>query len=143
MRETPIVHGTGVPATLRWAALVLGAYGLVVVVNATVLQATNDWVGLAEYPRALIRALGAALVAWGLLRRARWAWWLGVVLALFWLATSIFGFLMFLGIRTPEADALLPPGFYALLATTCVLLGAAAALLLAPSSRAAVGRGAA
>jgi hypothetical protein len=79
-----------------------------------------------------------ALVAWGLFRRARWAWWLGLVLALLWLATSVFGLVMFLSVRTPDAEALLPPGFFVVLTATCALLGAAAALLLAPSSRAAV-----
>jgi hypothetical protein len=138
MRETPLIQGTGVPATLRWAAIALGAYGLVVVVNATVLQAMNDWAGLAEYPRALIRAVGVAFVVWGLLRRSRLAWWLGVVLALFWLAMSVFGVVMFFSVWTPEADGLLPRGFYVVLTATCALLGGAAALLLAPSSRAAV-----
>jgi hypothetical protein len=142
MRETLLVPGTGLPATLRWAAIALAAYGLVVVVNATVLQAMNDWVGLAEYPRALIRPMGLALAVWGLLRRARWAWWLGLMLALFWLVTSIFALVMFFSVRTPQADALLPPGFYVVLSATFALLGGATALLLAPSSRAAVRPGA-
>lgn len=128
---------SGAPATVRWAVLALVAYGLVVLMNATVLQALNDWEGVAEYPRALVRAFGVALVAWGLLRRARWAWWLGVGLGLFWVLSSGFALAMFLRIRTPEAEALLPSGFYVTLGLTIALLMLAVVLLFLPTSRAA------
>jgi hypothetical protein len=125
------------PATVRWAAVALVAYGLVVLANATVLQIMNDWEGAAEYPRALIRAFGVSIVAWGLLRRAPWAWWLAVVLGVFWLVSSGFALAMFLRVRTPEADALLPSGFHLTFGVTTALLALAVALLCHPSSRAA------
>jgi hypothetical protein len=111
-----------------------------VVVNATVLQAMNDWAGIAQYPRALIRAIGVALVVWGLLRRAVWAWWLAVVLGVFWLATGIFGLATILSVLTPDVDAGLPVGFFVTGSITVVLLAVAVTLLCAPSTRAAFRR---
>jgi hypothetical protein len=137
MNETTS-RGSGVPASLRWAAIALVAYGIVVVASATVLQAMNDWVAIAEYPRALLRGLGVAITAWGLLRRARWAWWLGIVLVSVWLATSVFALLMLFSVGMAEVADQLPPGFYPVMWTTLALLAAAAAMLLSPSSRAAV-----
>jgi hypothetical protein len=138
--ESAGLQGTVTPVTLRWASIVLGAYALLVTVNATVLQAMNNWAGIAQYPRALIRSAGVALVVWGLIRRAVWAWWLAVVLGVFWLATGVFGLVAILSVLTPDADAGLPPGFFVTGSITVVLLAAAVILLCVPSSRAAFRR---
>ena len=136
MGNASVMAQSGTPMTVRWAALALVAYACVVLVSATVLQAINDWQAVGD-PRAVVRGLGVALVAWGLLRRARWAWWLGVALALFWIVSGVAGLVMFLSIRTDEAEALLPPAFYPLLGVTITLLTVALVLLVLPRSRAA------
>jgi hypothetical protein len=124
------------PVTVRWAAIALAGYGLVVLVNATVLQALNDWEGIAEYPRALVRTVAVGGVAWGLLRRARWAWWLGLALTLVWIGTSVFG-IAILVVYGNDAQAFLPSGFYATFTLTVALLLIALTLMLLPRSRAA------
>jgi hypothetical protein len=137
MGESSVIAQRGTPTTVRWAALALVAYAVVILVSATVLQAINDWEAAGEYPRAVIRVLGVALVVWGLLRRARWAWWLGVALPLLWIVSGIAALAMFLSVRTDEADAVLPPAFYPLLSVTMTLLTVALVLLVLPGSRAA------
>jgi hypothetical protein len=130
------------PTTLRAAAVLLVAYGIVVLVNATVLQMRSDWEGVSEYPRAIVRAVGMAVLAWGLLRRLRWFWWLAVGLALFWIVTAMAGVALIRSLGTAETDPILAPGFYWTLALTTALLTAAVVLLLLPSSRAAFRRSA-
>ena len=84
-----------------------------------------------------VRAVGVAVVVWGLLRHAVWAWWgLAVVLGVFWLATGVFGLVAILSVLSPDADAGLPPGFFITGSITVVLLAAAVILLCAPGTRA-------
>jgi hypothetical protein len=37
----------------------------------------------------VFRLAGAGLVAWGLLRGVAWAWWVGLALAILWLASGL------------------------------------------------------
>jgi uncharacterized membrane protein (DUF2068 family) len=110
---------------------------VVVVLNATVMQSADTWVAARVLPRALLRLLGTGLVAWGLLHRARWAWWLGLVLAAFWLAA---GALAVLVLEHGDVYWLPPSGFQVLLVVSLLCLGLALALLLSPSARTAFHR---
>ena len=82
--------------------------------------------------RSGFRVIGAAAVAWGLLRGARWAWVLGFVLGAFWLVT---GLLTVLVLERRDLEWLRPSGFQVFLFASLALLGLAVALLLSPSAR--------
>jgi hypothetical protein len=120
--------------TLRWAAYLLSGYAVLVVVNATVMQARSGWADIASYPRALVRAAGVAIVVWGLLRHGRWAWWLGLVLAAFWAVTGMLGLGVLLSIPSSDRE-LVPAGILVVGGASVVLLGVAVAMLLLPSTR--------
>lgn len=77
------------PMTVKAAAALLLIYGLWVVWRATVLQQAGDWADAGDYPRAWVRLAGMALIAVGLLRRRRWAWWLGVLLPALFVVTGL------------------------------------------------------
>jgi peptidoglycan/LPS O-acetylase OafA/YrhL len=125
------------PNSVKLAAALFVVYGVVVVLNATVMQSADAWVAARGLPRALLRLLGTGLVAWGLLHRARWAWWLGLVLAAFWLAA---GALAVLVLEHGDVYRLPPSGFQVLLVVSLLCLGLALALLLSPSARTAFHR---
>ena len=76
------------PSSVKLAAGLFVAYGVAVVLNATAIQGASGWVGAGDFPRALIRLFGTGVIGWGLLRRARWAWWIGLVFAAFWLVAD-------------------------------------------------------
>jgi hypothetical protein len=75
--ETPLAVSP-TPPTVTMAAALLVTYGLWVVWRATQAQIAAGWVNADDYPRALIRLAGMGLIAFGLIRRQRWGWWLGV-----------------------------------------------------------------
>lgn len=75
---------SSVEGPVRVAAALLVLYGLLVLLNATVLQVAAGWQDVPDYARAVVRLLGMGLLAWGLMHRRRWAWWLSVGLASFW-----------------------------------------------------------
>lgn len=129
---TPII-----PNTLKWAAWLAFAYAAVVIANATALQFLTDWVEARDYPRGLIRAGGFALIGYGLLRRARWAWWISIGLSSLLLLVGVVGMVAFFAVRTPEADTMLPPMFVPVAIVTIALLAAMVVLLAHPRSRAA------
>jgi hypothetical protein len=126
-----------VPDTVRWAAVALGAYAVVVVAYATISQMQTGWEAAASYPRALVRAGGMALVTWGVLQRGRWAWWLALVLSVFWVIGSVAGLGVMFKVGGPEAADVLPDGFLMVMSVTIVLLVAAIISLCLPRSRAA------
>ena len=79
------------------------------------------------------RRLAAALViAWGLLRAAPWAWWVGLALATLWLVAGLAPVLV-----TERGDVqwLQPSGDQIFLAAGLVGLAVALILLLTPSAR--------
>lgn len=125
------------PEAVRWAAVALATYAVVVLAYATISQMQSGWEAAASYPRALIRAGGMALVAWGVLQRARWAWWLAVALSGFWVVGSVVGLGAMFHIGGSEAAEVLPGGFLMVMSVTAALLVAAIILLCLPKSRAA------
>ena len=132
-----------VPAFVRWSAWLFVAYGIIVLAGATVSQALNDWVAIDQYPRAVVRTAGVTLIAWALMRRKRWAWWLGVGLGLIWAVTGWAGFVTVIVLLLQSADeaAVMDPAFVVVSVLTLVVLTAAVTLLLLPPSRVAFRRG--
>ena len=120
------------PTSVKLAAALFLLYGAAVLLNALLLQRASGWAGAMDFPRAVFRLLGTGLVAWGLLRRERWAWWLGVLLAGFWLAMGVLA----VGVLERGDFYWLPPsGFQLFLAVSLLSLFLAIALLLSPSAR--------
>jgi hypothetical protein len=121
------------PSSVKLAAALFVAYGVAVVLNASAIQGAAGWVGAGDFPRALIRLFGAGLIGWGLLQRARWAWWLGLIFAAVWLVA---GALAVLVLERGDVHWLPPSGLQIFLVTSLLCLGLAVALLLSPSARA-------
>ncbi|HEX4575390.1 MAG TPA: hypothetical protein VH158_09675 [Gemmatimonadales bacterium] len=113
---------------------------LLVYAGATVLT-LGFWVwqtGIFEpAPRILVRVAAALAAALGLYRRQRWAWWLGLLVATWLVAGAIraiaVGQLSGLAARRPY-----PLLDYLQFAVSFGSVAAALALLVAPSSRAAL-----
>jgi hypothetical protein len=123
--------GVPVPATLRWAVVLLGvqAVGLVLLVALLVYadvrstsNSVSGAVGLTIFA-VLIAALFGLLV-WALAGRRAWARGPAIVLELLLL---------------PVGYSLITSGLAAIGIPVLVLAGATAALLLSPSTRAALG----
>jgi hypothetical protein len=125
------------PSSVKLAAALFVVYGVAVVLNATAFQGGAGWVGAGDFPRAVIRLFGTALIAWGLLQRARWAWWLGVVLAAVWLAAGAVAVLV---LERGDVHWLPPSGLQIFLVVSLLCLGLAVAMLVSPSARAAFRR---
>ncbi len=121
------------PTSVKLAAALFVVYGLAVVLNAAVTQAAGEWGAARDFPRAILRLIGTGIIAWGLLRRARWAWWLGLVMAAFWLSA---GALAVLVLERGDVYWLSPSGFQTVLVVSLVCLGSAVALIISPSARA-------
>jgi hypothetical protein len=121
------------PNNVKLAAALFVVYGVAVVLNATAIQGAAGWVGAADFPRALIRLLGTGLIAWGLLQRARWAWWLGLVLAVVWLVAGALTVFVF---ERGDVHWLQPSSIQTFLVVSLLCLGLVVALLLSPSARA-------
>ena len=121
------------PRTLQLAAAMFVLYGVALVLNGLAFPAAAGWEDARDFPGGLLRLLCAGLVAWGLLCRARWAWWGGLVLALGLLALGGLEVLVL-----ERGDIYWPPPseYQLFLAGTLLSLGAAVALLLTASARA-------
>lgn len=130
------------PDSVRAAALLLVLYGGLVVVHATLVQVDHGWDDPGRYARALLRLLGAGLLAGGLVRLRRWAWWLAVVLAGLLFVLAVFVAVVFALVEVHALDPSRPVSV-AFLTGSIVLLGGAVGLLLSPSARAAFRRPAA
>jgi hypothetical protein len=122
----------GVPRSVSAAAAMFGVYGLAVLVNAATAQGGLGWSDAGDYGRALLRLAGCLLVAWGLLRGERWAWWLALALAILWLAA---GTLAMAVLERGDVHWLRPSGSQLFLAAGLLSLGVAVALLLTPAAR--------
>jgi hypothetical protein len=120
------------PNNVKLAAALFVVYGVAVVLNAAGMQGTGSWVAPGDFPRALIRLLVTGVIAWGLLHRARWAWWLGLGLAVAWLAA---GALTALVVEHGDVYWLRPSGFQIFLAVSLLCLGLSVVLLLSRSAR--------
>lgn len=123
---------TGMPASVNTAAGLLLVYGAAVLLNATVVQSAGGWVASRDIPWALAQLIAATAIAWGLVRRARWAWWLGIAFSAFWLAASALPLLVI-----ERRDVYWPPpsGFQTLLVASLGALAIALVLLVSPSAR--------
>ncbi len=132
---------TDVPAAIRCAACAFIACGVVMLSYGKVLQILNGWLDAGDYSPKVIGALGMAVISLGILHRARWAWWLGIGLALFALVGGGFAAVMLFALRPAEWDALMTPrGSFLILGVTIALLSTIVILLLLPRSRAAFSR---
>ena len=125
-----------VPSTGKLAAAAFLVYGSSVVLNAFAYQVAAGWgwENLRGLPWALVHLAAAGLIAWGLLRRARWAWWLGLGASLFGLAA---GALVVLVVEHGDVYWLPPSRYQAFLVISFLCLGVAVAALVSPSARAA------
>jgi len=121
------------PGGVKAAAALFAAYGLGTFVNASVVLRDAGLTSPRAWIRAVVHLAGAGLVAWGLLRGGRWAWGLGLVLGILWLAT---GAMTTLVVQRGDLYWLPPSRFQLLLAASLVCLGVAVALLLTPAVRA-------
>lgn len=115
---------TTIPRSVRIAALLFIVYGVMVLGNALVLQTAGGWAEAREFPRALLRLAGCSVIAWGLLRGDRWAWWMGVVFAGFWAALG--GVALLVIARMGAWDQLPLPGFSAPFLVAALLVTGAA-----------------
>ncbi len=120
------------PAGATAAAGLFLLYGVAIVANALVSQGWTGWVEAGSVPRALLRLAGAALVAWGLRQGASWAWWLGLALAILWLAGGLAPVLVSDG---GDLRWLPPSDDQLVLAVSLLSLALAVALLLTPAVR--------
>ncbi len=127
-----------VPRTVSAAAAMFAIYGAAVLLNAIVAHGGSGWSDAGDYGRAILRLGGCLLVAWGLLRGERWSWWLGLALAVVWLAA---GLLAMVVLERGDIHWLAPSRSQLLLAVGMLSLGVAVALLLTPSARSVFRRG--
>jgi hypothetical protein len=115
-------------------------YGIAALLNAVTMQTQAGWGEPWALGRALLRLLISAFIAWGLLRRMGWAWWLGLLWSTFGL---IVGALAVLVVDAGDVHWLPPSRGQLLLGFTLLSLGGVIALLLSSSARAALRPGAA
>ena len=121
------------PSEVRIAALLFFLYGLLVLANAlSVGLSAGMTVADAALPRPAVRALGTGLVALGLWRGARWAWWLAVLLGGLWFVAGVVGLAAVFA--TGSAGAL-PSRMWWFAPVALSLLGGALGLLFLPTSR--------
>jgi hypothetical protein len=131
-----VSHGPGapspaIPLSLRAAALCFVLFAVAVLLNSAT-QSAAGWMVTRQIVRSGFRVIAAGAVAWGLLRGARWAWVLGLLLGSFWLVT---GLLTVLVLERRDLEWLRPSGFQVFLFASLASLGLAVALLLSASAR--------
>lgn len=80
-----------VPPKARTASVLFLIYAGLVLANAVHWQMQGPDAAPRDLFRAAVRVAGIVLVAIGLFRGARWAWWVGVVFAGFWLLMGVVG----------------------------------------------------
>ena len=125
------------PIEVRVAAICVLLYGGAILANALLVQGSHAVPLAALAVRAGLRAVGAAVIAWGLFTGARWAWWVSVIGAGLCFVVGLVTFVRFLGplggmLRSPERTLTLMG-----LGLACLLV--ALACLASPRSRAAFG----
>ncbi len=120
------------PPSVTGAALLFALSGIAAVVNAAVMQEWTD-VEAGSIPRALLRLAAAGLIAWGLFRRAVWAWWVALGLAILWLLAGLAPVMV---MDRGDMHWLQPSRDQIFLAVSLVSLSLAILLLVTPSARA-------
>ena len=121
------------PRTVKIAAWTLAGHGAAILVYGVLLQRFLTS-GRPDLSGAVERFLTMGVIAWGLLNRAPWAWWAGVLTAGLLLAAS----LLALGAAAAlgeGARVMLAPGDAPFLILSSLALAIVVALLLAPSCR--------
>lgn len=131
MTHDPDASSPAIPLSLKAAALCFVLFAVAVLLNSAT-QSAAGWMVTRQIARSGFRVVGAGAVAWGLLRGARWAWVLGLVLGSFWLVT---GLLTVLVLERRDLEWLRPSGFQVFLFASLATLGLAVALLLSASAR--------
>lgn len=129
-----------IPAEVWWASYALLAYGIVVLANATALRIESEGTGVAEYPRAVIRAAGMALLWWGLRRRMVAAWWAAVGLSTFWAVSTVVVLAAISRLSAEFSEGSAFSLFSGANTLATALLAVAVVLLCLPKSRAAFRR---
>ncbi|MBA3893821.1 MAG: hypothetical protein H0X69_09005 [Gemmatimonadales bacterium] len=119
---------------IQAAAGLILLYGAVALLNALTMQAQAGWGEPWALGRALLRLLISGLVAWGLYRRARWAWWVGLAWSFFGLFLGASAMLVF---ERGDIHWLAPSRAQLPLGVMLLSLGGAIALLITPAGRAA------
>jgi peptidoglycan/LPS O-acetylase OafA/YrhL len=127
-------NSTRIPGTVRTAAGLVLLYGVVALLNALTMQSQAGWGEPWALGRAILRFLISALIAWGLFRKARWAWWVGLGWSVFGVALGASTLLVF---ERGDIHWLAPNRAQLLLGVMLLSLGGVIALLITPSSRAA------
>ena len=120
------------PAGVVAVAALFLLYGIGMVINAEQTRGWTGWIEAGSLPRALLRLAGAALVAWGLVQGAAWAWWVGLALAILWLAGGLVPVVVMEG---GDLRWLEPSGDQIVLALSLLSLALAITLLLTRSVR--------
>ena len=134
-----VIDSHSLPGTVRAAAGLILVYGVLAVANALTMQSRAGWGEPWALGRALLRLLVSAVIAWGLFRRAPWAWWLGLGWSLFGLGVGAAAILVF---ERGDIHWLAPSRAQWLLGVMLLSLGGAIALLVTPTARAAFRSGA-
>lgn len=119
------------PASVKLAAGLFMGYGVMTFINTTAVLAGAGLAAPRGWLRATFHLLGSALIAWGLLHRARWARVLGLLLAGVWLFV---GMVTTLVVERWDVYWLPPSRFQLVLTGSLICLGLAVSLLLTPSA---------
>ena len=128
----------GLPGTVWMAAGLILLYGLVALLNALTMQSQAGWGEPWALGRALLRLLVSGLIAWGLFRRAAWAWWIGLGWCVIGVGLGAAAMLVF---ESGDIHWLRPSRAQIPLGAMLLSLGIAFALLITPSGRAAFSPG--
>ena|SRR6266545_1770393 len=144
MQNTPSATSIELPWTVRAAAISLIAYSLVLLLHAALQQNSigDDHIEPEGVPRALIRVLATSLIAWGLWKRGRWAWWTGVLLPGLLVVMGVVTLPQHLRFRATAPNVPMPRPL-PLVIMTFVAQTVSVVLLLTPTSRRAFRRPAA
>ena len=124
-----------IPPTVRWAAGLAFADAAVVLAYATYGQVQSDWVNARDYASGLVRTIGFVVIGYGLLRRLKFAWWLGVAFSAYLLLGGVFALVVLYALRGSADRPPLPTLFVPVAVTSLAILAAFIALLAHPKSR--------
>lgn len=144
MQQTPSATSIQLPWTVRAAAISLVTYSLVLLLHAALGEDIigEDRIEPEGVPRAVIRVLTTSLIAGGLWKRARWGWWMGVLLPSLLVLMGVLTFPAYLRFRATAPDVPMPRPL-PLVIMTFVAQTVSVVLLLTPTSRRAFRRPAA
>jgi hypothetical protein len=135
-----VTQSSRLPRTVQGAAGLILLYGVLALLNALTMQSQAGWGEPWALGRALLRLLVSGFIAWGLVRLARWSWWVGLGWSVFGLGLGASAMLVF---ERGDVHWLAPSRAQFLLGVMLLSLGGAIALLVTPSARTAFRSGAA